>query len=236
VLERVGQTEGSVDLARLAGLTPAGVICEIMKDDGTMARQADLEELAEKHDLTLLDIADVIEFRIKREMLVERVHESDVSLRVDGRDVPFKQMVYHSRIKDHPQEFLALVYGKVSTKPTLCRVHQGHLLLDQFGIRGARGRVNVEESLSLIVGEGAGVLLYLPPRETMLGELESGEEHAKAESEEEAPAQAALRRFGMGAQVLLHLGLKRIRLITRSRRKIVGLEGFSLEIVEYVSP
>jgi 3,4-dihydroxy 2-butanone 4-phosphate synthase/GTP cyclohydrolase II len=236
VLERVGQTEGSVDLARLAGLTPAGVICEVMKEDGTMARLPDLERLAKEHDLVLLDIADVIEFRIKREMLVERVLESEVSIRINGDHFPFRQYVYQSRIKDHPQEFMALVHGKVSTQPTLCRVHQGHLLLDQFGIRGARSRVNVEEALSLIVREGSGVLLYLPPRETLTGELETGEKQAEAEARGEAEAQQVLRRFGMGAQVLLHVGLKRIRLITRSRRPIVGLEGFNLEIVEYVSP
>jgi 3,4-dihydroxy 2-butanone 4-phosphate synthase/GTP cyclohydrolase II len=234
VLERVGQTEGSVDLARLAGLAPAGVICEVMKEDGTMARLPDLEAMAGEHDLVLLDIADIIEFRIKREMLVERVHERDVTLRVEGRDVPFKECIYHSRIKDHPQEFLALVHGKVSTQPTLCRVHQGHLLLDKFGIPGARGRVSVEETLSLIAREGAGVLLYLPPRQSMLAELEEGQ-HADSE-QEEASAQQVLRRFGLGAQVLLHLGLKKIRLVTRSPRKIVGLEGFNLEIVEYVSP
>lgn len=236
VLERVGQTEGSVDLARLAGLAPAGVICEVMKEDGTMARTGDLETLAREHDLVLLDIADIIEFRIKREMLIERVHESEVEIAVNGDRIPFRQYIYHSRIKDHPQEFMALVLGKISTKPTLCRVHQGHLLLDQFGIRGARSRVDVEESLSLIVREGSGVMLYLPPRESMIGELESGEKVAAAEARGEAEAQQVLRRFGMGAQVLLHVGLKRIRLITRSRRKIVGLEGFNLEIVEYVSP
>ncbi|MBW2261283.1 MAG: 3,4-dihydroxy-2-butanone-4-phosphate synthase [Deltaproteobacteria bacterium] len=234
VLERVGQTEGSVDLARLAGLTPAGVICEVMKDDGTMARLDDLEALAEQHDLVLLDIADVIEFRIKRELLVERVNEQEVTISVDGKNVPFRQYLYQSRIKEHPQEFLALVHGKVSTQPTLCRVHQGHLLLDQFGIQGARGRVTAEESLSLIVREGAGVLLYLPPRETLARELESGGE--EQEAGDDASAQHVLRRFGMGAQVLLHIGLKRIRLVTRSRRKIVGLEGFNLEIVEYVAP
>ncbi len=234
VLERVGQTEGSVDLARLAGLTPAGVICEVMKDDGTMARLDDLRALAEQHDLVLLDIADMIEFRIKREMLVERVHEQEVAIRVDGTSVPFRQYLYQSRIKDHPQEFLALVHGKVSTKPTLCRVHQGHLLLDQFGIQGARGRVTAEESLSLIVREGAGVLLYLPPRETLAQELETGGD--VPEDGDDASAQQVLRRFGMGAQVLLHLGLKRIRLVTRSRHRIVGLEGFNLEIVEYVAP
>ncbi len=234
VLERVGQTEGSVDLARLAGLTPAGVICEVMKDDGTMARLDDLRALAEQHDLVLLDIADMIEFRIKREMLVERVHEQEVAIRVNGTSVPFRQYLYQSRIKDHPQEFLALVHGKVSTKPTLCRVHQGHLLLDQFGIQGARGRVTAEESLSLIVREGAGVLLYLPPRETLAQELETGGD--VPEDGDDASAQQVLRRFGMGAQVLLHLGLKRIRLVTRSRHRIVGLEGFNLEIVEYVAP
>jgi 3,4-dihydroxy 2-butanone 4-phosphate synthase/GTP cyclohydrolase II len=231
----VGQTEGSVDLARLAGLTPAGVICEVMKEDGTMARLPDLQVLAEKHDLVLLDIADVIEFRIKREMLVERVDERDVTLTVNGSPALFRQYVYSSRIKDHPQEFMALVHGKISTKPTLCRVHQGHLLLDQFGIRGARGRVHVEEALSLIVREGSGVLLYLPPRETMVQELESGEQVARS-SDQDASAQQVLRKFGMGAQVLLNLGLKRIRLVTRSERRIVGLEGFNLEIVENVAP
>jgi 3,4-dihydroxy 2-butanone 4-phosphate synthase/GTP cyclohydrolase II len=191
--------------------------------------------LAREHDLVLLDIADVIEFRIKREMLIERTHESTIQIPVNGSAVPFQQYVYQSRIKDHPQEFLALVHGKPTTAPTLCRVHQGHLLLDQFGIRGARGRVNVDEALRLIVREGSGVLLYLPPRETMMEELETKEEHTRSPAPE-TDSQQVLRRFGLGAQILLHLGLKRIRLITRSPSRIVGLEGFNLEIVEYVAP
>jgi 3,4-dihydroxy 2-butanone 4-phosphate synthase/GTP cyclohydrolase II len=234
VLERVGQTEGSMDLARLAGLTPAGVICEVMKQDGTMARLPDLEIMAEEHGLVLLDIADIIEFRIKREMLVERVAERDVEIDLGAGSVKFRQYVYQSRIKDHPQEFLALVLGKIGTRPTMCRVHQGHLLFDQFGIEGARARVSVNESLSMIAREGSGVFVYLPPRETLVDELESREaEDSKAGS---ADAQQVLRRFGMGAQVLLHLGLKKIRLITRSPKRIAGLEGFNLEIVENVSP
>ncbi len=234
VLERVGQTEGSVDLARLAGLTPAGVICEVMKEDGTMARLADLEQMSQKHGLVLLDIADVIEFRIKREMLVERVHERDVTIPVDGSEVPFKEYIYVSRVKDHPQEFLALVHGKVGMHPTLCRVHQGQILRDKFCLPGTRGRVGVDEVLSLVVREGGGVLLYLPPRQSMLQEIEDGRTDKPASGD--ALPQTVLRQFGLGAQVLLHLGLKKIRLVTRSPRKIVGLEGFNLEVVEYVSP
>jgi len=235
VLERVGQTEGSVDLARLAGLTPAGVICEIMKEDGTMARLPDLEVFAEKHGLVLLAIADVIEFRIKREMLVERVDERDVAISVGGSAVPFRQHLYRSRIKDHPQEFLALVHGKIGIGPTLCRVHQGRVLRDQLGIEASRGRVSLEESLALIAAEGSGVVLYLPPRGSILEEIDPDAE-APAPVETDDHARQVLRRFGLGAQVLLHLGLRRIRLIQRSRRRIVGLEGFNLEITEYVSP
>jgi len=233
VLERAGQTEGSVDLARLAGLYEAGVICEIMKEDGTMARRPDLEAFAEEHGLPMLDIGDIIQYRLKREMLVQRVVERDVSVTVDGAAATFRLILYKSRIHDCPREYLALVHGNVGPDPTLCRVHVGHMSLDLFGVRGPRQQVGKDEALSLIVREGRGVFLFIPPRGSLREELNGG----GPEQDGGLPmAQAVLREFGMGAQILADLGLREIRLITRSPKLLFGLEGFGLRAVENVSP
>ena len=233
VLERAGQTEGSVDLARLAGLYEAGVICEIMKADGTMARREDLEAFSREHALTMLDIGDIIQYRLKRERLVERVLERDITVPVNGRKEPFRLVLFRSRAHDLAREYLALVHGTVGPEPTLCRVHVGHLSLDLFGVSGPRRQVTKDEALEMIVREGGGVFLFLPPRTTLLDEMNG----SGPEKDGGLPmAQAVLREFGMGAQVLVDLGLKKIRLITRSPKMLLGLEGFGLEAVENVAP
>ncbi|MFH1437050.1 MAG: 3,4-dihydroxy-2-butanone-4-phosphate synthase [Pseudomonadota bacterium] len=233
VLERAGQTEGSVDLARMAGLYDAGVICEIMKEDGTMARRPDLEIFCEKFGLVMLDIGDIIQYRLKREMLLESVVEKDVAIKVNSGSADFKLILLRSKIHDHPREYMALVHGTIDEGPTLCRVHVGYLSLDLFGIRGPRKLVSIDESLRMIVKEGKGVFLFLPPRVSILDELKGTE----PEREGGLPnSQAVLREFGMGAQVLANLGLKNIRLITRSPKQLYGLEGFGLKVVENVAP
>lgn len=233
VLERAGQTEGSVDLARLAGLYEAGVICEIMKEDGTMARRPDLEEFARRHGLAMLDIGDIIQYKLKKEMLVERVVVRDITIRVHERDAAFRLILYRSKIYDHPREYMALVHGSIGSEPTLCRVHVGHLSLDLFGVRGPRKQVTKDEALRMIVEEGKGVFLFMPPRGSLQEELNGTE----PEKDGGLPmAQAVLREFGMGAQILVDLGLKQIRLITRSPKKLFGLEGFGLKAVENVAP
>ncbi len=233
VLERAGQTEGSVDLARMAGLYDAGVICEIMKEDGTMARRPDLEIFCEKYGLVMLDIGDIIQYRLNREMLLERAIERDVAIKVNGASADFKLILLRSKIHDHPREYMALVHGEIDEGPTLCRVHVGHLSLDLFGIRGPRKLVSIDESLRMIVKEGRGVFLFLPPRVSISDELKGTE----PEREGGLPnSQAVLREFGMGAQVLVNLGLKNIRLITRSPKQLYGLEGFGLKVMENVAP
>lgn len=234
VLERAGQTEGSVDLAKLAGLSPAGVICEIMKDDGTMARRADLEIFARERNLVMLDIADIINYRLKRETLIEKVVERQVEVAIEGQKKEFKLVLFKSKIHDHPREYMALIYGKIDSSPTLCRVHVGHLGYDLFGIKGPRKQVTISEALKMIVAEGKGAFVFFPPKDSL-----SDEFNGKAVPRDEGglPAsQAVLREFGMGAQVLASIGLKNIKLITRSPKKLYGLEGFGLRVVENVSP
>ena len=234
VLERAGQTEGAVDLAKLAGYSGAGVICEIMKEDGTMARKPELEEFARKHNLKMLEIADIIRYRISRESLIQKVMEKDVKIRVGDEDYPFKMIIFKSKIHDCPREYLVLVHGKVDDEPILCRVHQGHISLDLFGIKGPRKQVSKDESLRMIVKEGKGVFIFFPPKETLIEELGGREEMERVSG---LPAsQEILREFGMGAQILVNLGVKQIRLITRSPKKLYGLDGFGLKLIENISP
>jgi 3,4-dihydroxy 2-butanone 4-phosphate synthase/GTP cyclohydrolase II len=233
VLERAGQTEGAVDLARLAGLAEAGVICEIMNEDGTMARRPDLEEFCRKHGLRMLDIGDIIRYRMARETLVRRAMERDVAVSVGGAEARFRMIVFKSKIHDCPREYMALVHGEVDAGPTLCRVHQGHLSLDLFGLRGPRKQVTKDEALGMIVREGKGVFLFFPPRTSILEELDGSEPGMDGGL---PSAQAVLREFGMGAQILVDIGVRQIRLITRSPKRLYGLEGFGLSLVENVAP
>ncbi len=227
VLQRSGQTEGSVDLARLAGMTPAGVICEIMNEDGSMARMPQLERFAERHGLLILTIADLIQYRLQKEQMVRRIVEAE--LRPEGLTGPFRAFVYEL-IVDRRQ-FLALVRGDVGgQEPVLCRVQTACTTGDVFGSASCDCGAQLREALRRIDDVGRGVVLYLPPRTALGGEVESHVLH-------QAPlpdARPELREFGMGAQVLRDLGLHRISLLTNNPRKIVGLDGFELEVVERV--
>ncbi|MDI3286563.1 3,4-dihydroxy-2-butanone-4-phosphate synthase [Polyangium sp. 15x6] len=227
VLVRTGQTEGSVDLARLAGLRAAGVICEIMNDDGTMARMPDLERFASHHELVILSVADLIQYRLQTERLVRRVSERE--LRLDQTGTTWTAAVYE--IIGEARQFLALVKGTVDgAKPTLCRVHSGALVADLFSSTPFEGGSNLREAISLIEKAGEGVVLYIPPRLDLGAELE-----AKGRTTQDARApQQALREFGLGAQVLADLGCQKLRLLTNSQTKIAGLDGFGLEVVERV--
>jgi 3,4-dihydroxy 2-butanone 4-phosphate synthase/GTP cyclohydrolase II len=225
VLQRAGHTEGSVDLARLAGLSPYGVICEVMNDDGTMARRGDLEVFAKEHSLHLCSIADLIQYRLQRERLVRCTRSGEVKL---GSGRVWK--AYTFGVEGDPREFLALVLGEVDQNPTLVRVHTGSLLGDVFGVRQG-ARVLASEAVARIEAEGRGVLLFLPARSGV------GEDLAFHLGEEVAPPMdngAVLREFGLGAQVLVELGLGKVRLLTNRPRKIAGLEGYGLEIVEEI--
>ena len=231
VLVRTGQTEGSVDLARLAGLTPAGVICEIMNDDGSMARMKDLEIFAAKHDLVVLSIADLIQFRLQTERLVRRVVEHPMVLDVTQSE--WRAAVYESSLDG--RQILALVRGEVrASEPVLCRMHAGAIIGDAFASSSLReGGRNLREAMRRIDAEGSGVIVYLPPHKSLAAELASyGAAPSPAATTEPDPT--PLREYGLGAQVLSDLGLRNIRLLTDNPRKIAGIHGYGIDIVESV--
>ncbi|HSY25718.1 MAG TPA: 3,4-dihydroxy-2-butanone-4-phosphate synthase [Polyangiaceae bacterium] len=230
VLVRTGQTEGSVDLARMADLTPAGVICEIMKEDGTMARLPDLERFADKHNLRILAIADLIAYRLFTERLVRRASEATV--RLDQTDTEWRAIVYETTIDD--REFLALVKGDLARAGApLCRVHTGSTLADGFVATRRDGGRHLREAIAQIEAEGCGALVYIAPRGSLAAELDAlrtSEQPALPPRDADPP----LREFGLGAQVLADLGLHKIRLLTNNPRKIAGLHGFGLDVTERV--
>jgi 3,4-dihydroxy 2-butanone 4-phosphate synthase/GTP cyclohydrolase II len=230
VLVRTGQTEGSVDLARLADLTPAGVICEIMNEDGTMARMPDLETFAARHGLRILAIEDLIQYRLFTERLVHRVSEGSVVLDQTGTE--WKALVYRSeRIDD--RQFLALVKGDLSSgPPPLCRVHAGSTIADVFASTPRDGGRHLHETIAQIEKEGRGALVYIASRGDLSSEL--GAWRAMHDAPPPTVGAAPLREFGLGAQILADLGLQKIRLLTNNPRKIAGLHGFGLEVVERV--
>ncbi len=228
VLVRTGQTEGSVDLARLAGLTPAGVICEIMNDDGTMARMPDLEIFAKKHGLIIVTIADLIQYRLQTERLVQRLAEKSILL--DATRSEWRAIVYESATDG--RQLLALVKGEVrGGDPILCRMHAGSLIADTFASTPREGARNLREAFRTIEAEGRGVVVYLPPKGNVELELEL---HTMLSAPPQERKEYPLRDFGLGAQVLFDLGLHKIRLLTNNPRKIAGIHGYGLEVVESV--
>jgi 3,4-dihydroxy 2-butanone 4-phosphate synthase / GTP cyclohydrolase II len=235
VLVRTGQTEGSVDLARLADLTPAGVICEIMNEDGSMARVPDLERFAQKHALRILTIADLIEYRLFTERLVRRVSEAQVTLDQTGTE--WRAVVYEAGIDDERQ-FLALVKGDVTGgPPPLCRVHTGSTVADVFAATPRDGGRHLREAIAQIEAEGRGALVYIAPRGNVRSELDALRAEQNSPNPPTSPKAARtgdppLREFGLGAQVLVDLGMQEIRLLTNNPRKIAGIHGFGLNVVE----
>ena len=227
VLVRSGHTEGSVDLARLAGHEPAGVICEIMREDGEMARMPDLQSFARTHELPVVTIADLIDYRLGQEILVHQVAETAVRPRSGGVSSEFRACVYTTDVEE--TEYLALVLGDVrSDEPVLVRVQSADMLRDVFGVGAAEEDHPATVSLRMIEEEGRGIMLYVysRARTSLLGRL-GGPQSVAAQ-------QARLRDFGLGAQVLAHLGARTIRLLTNRPRPIVGLGGYGLEVVECV--
>ncbi|HZH03530.1 MAG TPA: 3,4-dihydroxy-2-butanone-4-phosphate synthase, partial [Myxococcaceae bacterium] len=232
VLVRTGQTEGSVDLARLAGLPPAGVICEVMNPDGTMARRPELQKFARKHRLVLLSVADLIRYRLQRDRLVRRTGAQAVRRRQGGE---FNVLTYASDVD--PATHVAFVHGDVSgRRPVLTRVHRACMMGDVLGSGACDCGEALELAFRRIVEEGRGVLIYLQ-REAQasnrwLCSHAAPDEVATAGGRRGDPSE--LREFGLGAQMLRDLGLSRLRLLTNAPKKIVGLESYGLELVEQV--
>ncbi len=227
VLQRTGHTEGSVDLARLAGRFPAGVICEIMNDDGTMARYPDLVEFAKTHGLRILSIADLIEYRLSNERMVQKVRSAPIVM-PSGRE--WTCHVYEVAVGEK-RHFVALTLGAVGPEPTLVRVHTGSLIGDVFGVRMGR-RVHLDDAIARIEAEGKGVVLVVPWQPDPASDLafylgESIPMPLQDQGE-------VLREYGLGAQVLADLGLRQIRTMTNRPRRVPSLEGYHLEIVEQI--
>ncbi len=230
VLVRTGQTEGSVDLARLADLTPAGIICEIMNEDGTMARMPDLERFAEKHGLRILTIEDLIQYRLFTERLMRRTAETTITL--DQTSSDWRAIVYETTIDD--RQFFALVKGDVSgPTPPLCRVHTGSTIADLFAATPRDGGRHLQEAIAQIEAAACGALVYIAPRGDVRSELETWRA-LRAAPPAPSSKDPPLREFGLGAQVLVDLGLHEIRLLTNNPRKLAGIHGFGLDVVERV--
>src|SRR3954463_6865590 len=236
VLERAGQTEAAIDLARLAGVTPAGVICEIMNDDGTMARVPDLEKFCAKHDMKMVTVADLIEYRRREDKLVER--EVEVKLPTAYGD--FRAVAYRSLVDN--KHHIALVKGDVDGPDNvLVRVHSECLTGDVFHSMRCDCGEQLESALSMIEAEGSGVLLYLAQEGRGIGLLnklhayklqEEGLDTVDANLKLGLPAD--LRDYGIGAQILVDLGLSTIRIMTNNPKKIVGLEGYGLQVTDQI--
>lgn len=229
VLVRAGQTEGSVDLARMAGLYPAGVICEVMNPDGTMARRPQLVRFAKKHGLTLLSVADLIRYRLTRERLVRRVAQTRLARADQGE---FTAYAYQSDVDDAVH--LALVKGDLSGKePVLTRVHRGCLAGETLGSTACDCGSQLTQAFRRISEEGRGVIIYLEkaqgPKDHIRCTHSSNQLSVPGQSD-----RTRLREFGVGAQLLKDLGLSRLRLLTNNPKKIVGLESYSLEVVEQI--
>jgi len=231
VLVRAGQTEGSVDLARLAGLNPAGVICEIMKNDGTMARQPDLMRFAKKHRLKVVTIADLIQYRLNYDSLVYRAAAAPLPTRVGG---DFQAIVYNTLVDQ--SEHLALIKGNISPKEeTLVRVHTKYVPGDVFGFELLNTGAVIQRSMEIIARKGKGIILYLQPEHK--GIRPDMVTYPKLEGKQQKGMnrsfvyQANFKEYGIGAQILRDLGVRKMRLLTNNKKHLVGLRGYGLEVV-----
>jgi len=237
VLVRAGQTEASVDLARMAGMVPAGIICEIMREDGTMARVPDLIEFCQTHAMKMLTVAELIRYRMQHERYVHRVGEA----LVNTRHGEFRVIAYESEV-DGGDSHLALVRGDIDAgdEPVLVRMHSHCLIGDVFGSAACDCRETLEGSLAAIASEERGALIYLHQSSKGFSSEKIGDKTAISFHRERAAGnhpeaqRKTQREIGLGAQILSDLNLRRIRLLTNHPRRVVALEGFDIEIVEQV--
>lgn len=237
VLVRTGQTEGSVDLARLAGLKHAGVICEIMKDDGTMARMPDLEVFAGEHNLKICTIADIIQFRMRNEMLVRRAAEATLPTRYGGT---FRIIVYENDVDR--MKHVALVKGDIHPDDeVLVRVHSECLTGDVFGSDRCDCGEQLHTAMKMVDKEGKGVIVYMHQEGRGIGlankiKAYNLQEHGRdtVEANIELGFKEDLRDYGIGAQILVDTGVRKMRLLTNNPKKIVGLEGYGVTVVDRV--
>jgi 3,4-dihydroxy 2-butanone 4-phosphate synthase/GTP cyclohydrolase II len=237
VMVRSGQTEGSVDLASLAGLKPAGVICEIMDEDGTMARMPSLEKFSEKHGIGICTIADLIEYRMSKESFVHMAAETVIPTAYAGE---FKAIVYENDIDDLLH--IAMVKGEIDPgKPVLVRVHSECLTGDIFGSLRCDCGDQLHKAMKKIEEEGTGVLLYIRQEGRGIGLVNKLKAYAlqdrgfdTVEANEKLGFKPDMRNYGMGAQILVDLGVRKMRLLTNNPKKMVGLDGYGLSIVEQI--
>ncbi|MGO9137753.1 MAG: bifunctional 3,4-dihydroxy-2-butanone-4-phosphate synthase/GTP cyclohydrolase II [Syntrophales bacterium] len=237
VLVRTGQTEGSVDLARLAGLKPAGVICEIMKDDGTMARMPDLEIFAKEHGLKIVTISDLIQYRMQHESLIKRAAAAMIPTIFGGQ---FKIVVYENDVDD--MKHVALVKGDIGPDDeVLVRVHSECLTGDVFGSERCDCGHQLHRAMEMVDEAGKGIIVYMHQEGRGIGLVNKIrayelQEHGKdtVEANISLGFKADLRDYGIGAQILADLGVKKMRLMTNNPKKIVGLEGYGLTVTDRV--
>ncbi|MDD5307380.1 MAG: 3,4-dihydroxy-2-butanone-4-phosphate synthase [Deltaproteobacteria bacterium] len=235
VLQRTGQTEGSVDLSRLAGFRSAGVICEIMNPDGSMARMPDLERFAGVHGLLIVSIADLIEYRLRRDRLIERTSVTELELGGEERKARFTAYVYKAAPGVRRREFVALVLGDVANgEPVPCRAHVGSLIDDVFLGHTRRRSPSIGQVIDAIIRRGRGVILYLPSRETIEDEVTR---HGGAGDPDRAARDhgGEIREYGIGAQILLDLGVRRLLVISNNPHKLVGLTAYGFESVTQIT-